>query len=152
MQDRRLARDLTIAVENISAALKDLLPGNDRVAVIQSRGSKVDALNCVRPAKQDLSVIQLVQIVRVSQLDICNNIALQAFLSGYDMRAGKTVVFICNADRRTVARFKLQLFRMFQLRDLLRQQRSASLIIFVTDQQSHCFHCVSPNISRMNSM
>lgn len=90
MQDRRLARDLAIAVENVSAALKNLLPGNDRVAVIQSRGSKVDALNCVRPAKQDLSVIQLVQIVRVSQLDVRNDIALQAFLSGYNMRAGES--------------------------------------------------------------
>ena len=60
------------------------------MAVIQNGGRKVDALNCVRPAKQDLSVIQLVQIVRVAQLDVRNDIALQAFLSGDNMRAGES--------------------------------------------------------------
>lgn len=60
------------------------------MAVIQNGGRKVDALNCVRPAKQDLSVIQLVQIVRVTQLDVRNDIALQAFFSGDNMRAGES--------------------------------------------------------------
>ena len=140
LHDGGLTGDLAVAVEDITAVLKYLLPRNDCVLFADHIACEVDILHRVRPAEHDLALIYLVKVVCVAELNVGDDIARKSLLARNNMAAAGRVLFVAHADRFTVACFKIQLVGIFYLAYVLRQKGAAAFAVFVAYKETYRFH------------
>ncbi len=135
------AGDLVVLPERMPSILEHILPRIDSQPALDDGIRDVAVLHGVDPTEDSLPV-QLVQILRIPDLGVADDVLGQDLLPAAYPGAGLLIILVRKTEHIAISGFDEYHLRMFDLTDILRNKRPSALVLLMRDREPYGFHWV----------
>ena len=136
--------NLIVLPERVPSILEHILPGKGGKPALNDGIRNITVLHGMDPSEDGLPV-QLIQILRISDLRIADDILGQRLLPAADFDTRLAIILVRKAEHIAITGLDEHHLRMFDLTDILRNERSSALVLLMGDGEAYGFHVINLN-------